>query len=214
MLVRPPACAKLEAAASDGKELDAVDLLLVERPSSVAEEAEDGILLAPPLPGEPEYEFISLSLVAGEPTELVDVLGLIALLLLLKACEVAKLDDTTKLKDEILSLKALEVTEFDDAFGLKKVVSSLEVSDEIELDDSLEVKDLEFSFEALDMTDVEVLEVLELKDTVLLLKACEVAELDDSNTVLDVSGTAAAAEPVTDFMLDSKGIDELLSSVL
>ena len=56
----------------------------------------------------------------------------------------------------------------------------------------------------------------EFKDIVLLIKACEVAKLDNSNAVLEVfvlDAFVAAAGFVTEFKLEPKGTDQLRAPV-
>ena len=198
---------------------------------SVAEEAEDAaIRLSAPLPGAPAYKNILLSLVAVEAIELENAPGLIVFTRLFEACKVAELGDTLELKDEVLLLKAFDMTELDDALKFKAVVSLFKVGDVTELDedlelkevlssieggkmigpdDSLESKDVVNSLEAYKITDDEI---LELKEVEIFLKVRELAELDDSNTVLDIF--TAAAEAATGFTMEPKAIEDVISRVL
>ena len=188
------------------------------------------IWLSAPLPGAAGYKNILLLLVAGELIELESAPGLMAFNLFFEACKDAELNDIPELEDEVLLLKAYDMTDIDDALGfmavvslfragdvteldedreLKEVLSSIEGGKMIASDDSFDSNDVVTSLEAYKITDDEV---LELKEVETLLKICELAELDDDSTVLDIFTAAAAAAMW--FTMEPKAIEEVVSRVL
>ena len=101
---------------------------------------------------------------------------------------------------EVLNVESLpmlnDVETPPDALNPPNLVLLFRVGETIELDDA---------------PDIKLVVASGSKDAALSLKACKVAELDDKSTALDLF--AAAADPVTDSMLDPRGVGEILSPV-
>ena len=151
----------------------------------------------------PELEDEVLLLKAYDMTDIDDALGFMAVVSLFRAGDVTELDEDRELKE------AGDVTELDEDRELKEVLSSIEGGKMIASDDSFDSNDVVTSLEAYKITDDEV---LELKEVETLLKVCELAELDDDSTVLDIFTAAAAAAMW--FTMEPKAIEEVVSRVL
>ena len=112
-----------------------------------------------------------------------------------------ELDDALELKAVSSLCKADDVTELGEELELKEVLSSIEGCKLVGSDDSFESKDVVTSLGACKMTDGEA---LEFKEVEILLKVRELAELDDTNTVLDIF--TAVADAATEFILEPNAI--------